>query len=97
METSITEIMAREILDSRGNPSIEAEVYLEGGALGRAGVPSGRSPALFAGGTALFQRSLAKRHLTSPAWPLANKRWQVNRTQSMRFGGTLMASTRGKK
>src|SRR5437763_2311281 len=43
METSITEIMAREILDSRGNPSIEAEVYLEGGALGRAGVPSGAS------------------------------------------------------
>ena len=43
METSITEIMAREILDSRGNPTIEAEVYLEGGALGRAGVPSGAS------------------------------------------------------
>ncbi len=35
--------MAREILDSRGNPTIEAEVYLEGGALGRAGVPSGAS------------------------------------------------------
>ena len=43
METSITEIMAREILDSRGNPTIEAEVHLEGGALGRAGVPSGAS------------------------------------------------------
>src|SRR5438309_4124486 len=43
METSITEIMAREILDSRGNPSIAAEVHLEGGALGRAGVPSGAS------------------------------------------------------
>src|SRR5438045_3168801 len=43
MQTSIVEIMTREILDSRGNPSIEAEVYLEGGALGRAGVPSGAS------------------------------------------------------
>jgi enolase len=43
METSITEIMAREILDSRGNPTIEAEVHLEGGALGRAAVPSGAS------------------------------------------------------
>src|SRR5205814_8637241 len=43
METSITEIMAREILDSRGNPTIEVEVRLEGGALGRAGVPSGAS------------------------------------------------------
>jgi hypothetical protein len=62
-----------------------------------AGDPSGRSPASFAGGTALFQRSLAKRHLTQPAWPLANKRWQVNRTRSTWSGGTLMASPRGKK
>src|SRR5947207_13231300 len=43
METSITEIMAREILDSRGNPTIEVDVHLEGGALGRAAVPSGAS------------------------------------------------------
>src|SRR5437868_7856436 len=43
METSITEIIAREILDSRGNPTIEVDVHLEGGALGRAAVPSGAS------------------------------------------------------
>ncbi len=39
----ITKIHAREILDSRGNPTLEAEVMLEGGAFGRAMVPSGAS------------------------------------------------------
>jgi len=43
METTIVEIKAREILDSRGNPTIEVEVYLESGAMGRAAVPSGAS------------------------------------------------------
>ncbi|NLF14093.1 MAG: phosphopyruvate hydratase [Anaerolineaceae bacterium] len=41
--TSIDEILAREILDSRGNPTIEVEVQLESGDLGRAAVPSGAS------------------------------------------------------
>ncbi|HNS49739.1 MAG TPA: phosphopyruvate hydratase [Anaerolineae bacterium] len=41
--SSIEEVIAREILDSRGNPTIEVEVALEGGALGRAAVPSGAS------------------------------------------------------
>jgi enolase len=41
--TSISEILAREILDSRGNPTIEVDVRVEGGALGRAAVPSGAS------------------------------------------------------
>ena len=41
--TEITEIKAREILDSRGNPTIEVDVRLRGGALGRAAVPSGAS------------------------------------------------------
>src|SRR5215212_8811037 len=41
--TSITHIHAREILDSRGNPTIEADVRVEGGTLGRAIVPSGAS------------------------------------------------------
>ncbi len=43
MRTSISKITAREILDSRGNPTVEAEVWLEGGAVGIAGVPSGAS------------------------------------------------------
>ena len=43
MATEITEIMAREILDSRGNPTVEVEVWLEDGAHGRAAVPSGAS------------------------------------------------------
>ena len=41
--TEITAIHAREILDSRGNPTVEAEVTLEGGVVGRAAVPSGAS------------------------------------------------------
>jgi enolase 1/2/3 len=41
--TIIDSVHAREILDSRGNPTVEAEVVLEGGSLGRAAVPSGAS------------------------------------------------------
>jgi enolase len=41
--TAITDILAREILDSRGNPTVEVEVLLETGAFGRAAVPSGAS------------------------------------------------------
>src|SRR6478672_11154328 len=41
--TAITDIIGREILDSRGNPTVEVDVILEGGARGRAAVPSGAS------------------------------------------------------
>ena len=41
--SEITDIYAREILDSRGNPTIEVEVYTEAGSMGRAAVPSGAS------------------------------------------------------
>ncbi|HEX3818021.1 MAG TPA: phosphopyruvate hydratase [Chthoniobacterales bacterium] len=41
--TSINKIHAREILDSRGNPTVEVDVHLEGGGFGRAAVPSGAS------------------------------------------------------
>jgi len=41
--SNITKIHAREILDSRGNPTLEAEITLESGAFGRAAVPSGAS------------------------------------------------------
>jgi enolase len=44
---TITVVYAREILDSRGNPTVEVEVYLEGGAMGRAAVPSGASTGAF--------------------------------------------------
>src|SRR5436190_15940019 len=43
MDTSIVDVHAREILDSRGNPTIEAEVSLGDGSVGRAAVPSGAS------------------------------------------------------
>jgi len=43
VSTIISEIRAREIIDSRGNPTVEVDVRLSGGALGRAAVPSGAS------------------------------------------------------
>jgi enolase len=43
MPTTIVRVHAREILDSRGNPTVEADVRLSGGAVGRAAVPSGAS------------------------------------------------------
>jgi enolase len=41
--TGIADVHGREILDSRGNPTVEADVRLESGAFGRAAVPSGAS------------------------------------------------------
>ena len=41
--TEIIEVIAREILDSRGNPTVEVDVWLTGGVMGRAAVPSGAS------------------------------------------------------
>jgi len=41
--TTITNVIGRQIIDSRGNPTVEAEVHLAGGAIGRAAVPSGAS------------------------------------------------------
>ena len=43
LDLVIDTIVAREVLDSRGNPTVEAEVLLEGGSIGRAIVPSGAS------------------------------------------------------
>src|SRR6202046_2989393 len=43
MSTKIKSVHGREILDSRGNPTVEADVVLEGGVRGRAAVPSGAS------------------------------------------------------
>ena len=43
----ITDVYAREIMDSRGNPTVEVEVYLEDGTIGRAEVPSGASTGQF--------------------------------------------------
>jgi len=43
MSTTIIDVLAREILDSRGNPTVEVDVFLEDGTMGRAAVPSGAS------------------------------------------------------
>ena len=41
--TDIVKVVGREILDSRGNPTVEADVFLADGSMGRAAVPSGAS------------------------------------------------------
>ena len=43
----IVDVLGREILDSRGNPTVEVEVYLEDGSMGRAAVPSGASTGIY--------------------------------------------------
>ena len=43
----ISDVFAREILDSRGNPTVEVEAIVEGGFVGRAAVPSGASTGAF--------------------------------------------------
>ena len=47
MDTSITGITAREVLDSRGNPTIKAEVSLQNGVVGSFSVPSGASTGVY--------------------------------------------------
>jgi enolase len=47
VDTSIAEVFAREILDSRGNPTVEVDVSLGDGSIGRAAVPSGASTGIF--------------------------------------------------
>ena len=62
----ITKIHARQIMDSRGNPTIECDVFLSGGAMGRAAVPSGASTGSFEalelrdGGTAFMGKGVSK-------------------------------------
>ena len=66
LDLVIDSIVAREVLDSRGTPTVEAEVYLEGGASGRAIVPSGASTGaheaheLRDGGQAYFGKGVSK-------------------------------------
>ena len=43
----IVDVVGREILDSRGNPTVEVEVYLEDGTMGRAAIPSGASTGIY--------------------------------------------------
>ena len=43
----IVDVIAREILDSRGNPTVEVEVITESGHMGRAAVPSGASTGIY--------------------------------------------------
>ena len=59
--TTIIDVVARQILDSRGNPTVEVEVDLDDGAVGRAAVPSGASHRRVRGGRAARRRQGALR------------------------------------
>ncbi len=48
----IEQVIGREVLDSRGNPTVEVDVVLDSGAMGRAIVPSGRLDGIVRGGRA---------------------------------------------
>ena len=54
--SAIADVHARQILDSRGNPTVEVDVALESGALGRAAVPVGRLDRRARGGRAARRR-----------------------------------------
>ena len=57
MPATIVDVLAREILDSRGNPTLEVEVTLESGVTATAAVPSGASTGEFDGEQVLRQRA----------------------------------------
>ena len=63
--TAIVDIIGREILDSRGNPTVEVDVILEDGSMGRAAVPSGASTGAH---EAMELRDGGKRYLPGE-WP----------------------------
>ena len=72
----ISSVCGREILDSRGNPTVEVDVTLEGGALGRASVPSGASTGIYEAcefqmGLAIGRESLAIAAITDCPMALA--------------------------
>ena len=70
--STIIDIHAREILDSRGNPTVEVDVTLEDGTLGRAAVPSGASTTSWAPGwPSTAARGLRSRKRTSAPTRLA--------------------------
>ncbi|HKB27566.1 MAG TPA: phosphopyruvate hydratase, partial [Candidatus Limnocylindrales bacterium] len=71
MDTTIDGVDAREILDSRGNPTIEVDVVLVDGSVGRAAVPSGAST----GANAILGVSLACAHAAAAAHDLSLYRY----------------------
>ena len=70
---TITQIKARQILDSRGNPTVEADVYLSDGSMGRAAVPSGASTGSYEAVELRDDRVLAGWWRRSLAWTVCHR------------------------
>ncbi|HYT74572.1 MAG TPA: hypothetical protein VEL79_07485, partial [Vicinamibacterales bacterium] len=62
----ITKVHGREILDSRGNPTVEVDVTLDGRTVGRAAVPSGASTGVRVGRHARIKRAIIDRDVLIP-------------------------------
>ena len=85
---AIADIVAREILDSRGNPALEVDVVLESGAMGRVAVPSGASTGAheaWSCGTATRPASAAR---------ACGRRWPMSRARSSTCWAGWMRPTR---
>ena len=80
--SAIVDIFAREILDSRGNPTVECDVLLESGVMGRAAVPSGASTGQK---EALELRDGDKSRYLGKGVLKAGPRQQPNRTSPHRY------------
>ena len=78
----IVDVMAREILDSRGNPTVEVEVTLDDGTVGRAAVPSGASTGMYEAcelrdgdkSRTTARASCSRSRMSTMSWP---KRWSA--------------------
>ena len=68
--SDILDVYGREVLDSRGNPTVEVEVVLEDGSFGRAMVPSGASTGAFEACARAFRRpsSTLTTSALTPSW-----------------------------
>jgi hypothetical protein len=86
VSTKISDVRGRQILDSRGNPTVEVEVELESGDVGRAAVPSGASTGHY---EAVELRGSARTRFSAPRWPRRRLRRRKRTFRSTAGSGGL--------
>ncbi len=97
METFIEEITAREILDSRGNPTVEVEVILSDGSVGRAAVPSGASTGVHEalelrdGDKSRYNGKGVTKAVDNVNGPIAAALYDMDATNQMAIDATMLA------
>jgi enolase len=88
MSTKIEDVRARQIFDSRGNPTVEVEVRLAGGVVGRAAVPSGASTG---SNEAIELRDGDKAHFRRKGSAQGLLRQRISSSAPFAFGGFAAA------